>query len=569
MKPYSELTKLYLDIETTGLNPDVDRVIMVGLMNAQGEQTIISDEDEQVILKKTFSHLKKNKPDVLIGHNLFNFDIPFLAKRCRINRVRHPFRKSKQIKRISSSSHHGKPIEFTPIYWSGVDIVDTYHQVAIWDKQAAKLSSYGLKASTIALGLRDEKRLELSNEQIQDCWRSRDLETIEQYLGFDLEDTKLLADFLLPVVWYQMAYVPKLNFQELAIASPALKAQKIHQNLIKGESVSDEQARYEGAKIELVSPGLHHNVAKIDVSSLYPSIMLRYGVCSRKDTDHEFLGVLNFMTQERLRLKGLAKQGDKAAKFQEKALKVLINGSYGFMGTGGYTFNDYEAASLVTAYGRKILTLMMDTVSNLGATIIEVDTDGILFSHESPEDVTRQVQAVLPDGINIELELQNCGIYAPKAKSYVIVYPDGKTTVKGLFRKRDRYPLEREFPVEFIRLWFTHSPDIARDYYRKVRIAISNREMPVEKLTVTRKISSNETRLINLGLGKAGDRVSYWFTSQSNVGKNGSFLGLARLETQSQPYWIDYYLGELDQSYRDITGEAFDIGTLPIFQQTA
>jgi len=42
VKPYESLSKLYIDIETTGLNPSVDRVLMVGLL-LDGETTIITD----------------------------------------------------------------------------------------------------------------------------------------------------------------------------------------------------------------------------------------------------------------------------------------------------------------------------------------------------------------------------------------------------------------------------------------------------------------------------------------------------------------------------------------------
>ncbi len=141
-----------------------------------------------------------------------------------------------------------------------------------------------------------------------------------------------------------MNYVPNLNFQTLAIASSALKAQKIHQRLLPGvEPDADGQAGFDGGTVELLKPGLHSNVAKIDVSSLYPSIMLRYGICSRKDTENRFLGVLEYMRSERLRLKALGKQGDQSASFQEKALKVLINGSYGLFGIGYYT--DFRMSS--------------------------------------------------------------------------------------------------------------------------------------------------------------------------------------------------------------------------------
>ncbi|MGB8699956.1 MAG: DUF3987 domain-containing protein, partial [Thermosynechococcaceae cyanobacterium] len=558
LKPYEHLSKIFIDIETTGLDPIQNRIIMIGVMDEKGEKTILTDPDEKAILRKLFDLLRKNKPECLIGHNLVGFDIPFIMARSKRLGITHPFRLGRKARVITSSSVNGRPIEFTPVYWYNVDILDTFQQIAIWDKQAAKLTSYGLKSSVIALGLRDERRLELSNDEIQQSWKSGDISNLSQYLTDDLEDTALLADFLLPVVYYQMAYVPGLTFQELAIASPALKAQKIHESLLPDHTpVADEPLKYKGGKVELLAPGLHNNVAKIDVSSLYPSIMLRYGVCSRKDSEHRFLGVMAYMTQERLKLKEQAKQGNKSASFQEKALKILINGSYGFLGTGGYPFNDYEAAARVTAYGRKILTLMMDVVSSCDATVIEVDTDGIFFSHSEPQAVYELVQDALPSGINIELELENCGLYAPKAKSYVIVHPNGQTSVKGLFRKRDRYPLERDFPVEFLRLYFTDSPESANRYYNTIRDSIASRTIPVEQLTVTRKIGSAEKNLIALGFGKVGDRVSYWYTEQQRFHKkSGKALKSVRLETHTEPYWVQYYLQQIDSIYQDITGNA-------------
>lgn len=556
LKPYEELTKIYIDIETTGLNPKTDRVLMIGLLNDRGETTILTDPDEKTLLARTIAYLKQHQPECLIGHNLINFDLPFLADRCRIHNISHPFKKGSKTSRITSSTVNGKPIEFTPIYWNDVNILDTYQQIAIWDKQAAKLDRYDLKSSVIALGLRDDRRLELSVNQIRECWESGDTGTIENYLKFDLDDTQLLAEFLLPVVYYQLAYVPALSFQQIAIASPARKAQNIHEKLLpRLNPHEDEPLKYDGGKVELVAPGLHQQVAKIDVSSLYPSIMLRYGICSRKDPDYKFLGVLAYMVEARLKLKALAKSGDKSAAFQEKSLKILINGSYGFMGTGFYTFNDYEAAALVTAYGRKILDLMVEVVTNCGGVVIEIDTDGILFSHDDPETVKGLVSAALPTGINIDLELTDCGLYAPKAKSYVIVHPNGKTTVKGLFRKRNRYALENKFPIEFLRLYFIESPEAAEEYYQQTRSLLIDRRIDVADLTINRKIGSAEKNLVELGIGKPGDRVSYWFAEGRRChSKTGKAIASHPLETTTEPYWSEYYVGLLDAEYRSILG---------------
>jgi DNA polymerase, archaea type len=370
-----------------------------------------------------------------------------------------------------------------------------------------------------------------------------------------LDDTKLLADFLLPVVYYQMNYVPNLSFQKLAIAS-ALKHQLIHQALIPGsEPIADDKEPFGGGGTGLRLPGLHRDVAKIDVSSLYPSIMLRYGICSRKDTENRFLGVLEYMRTERLRLKELGKTGDRSASFQEQALKVLINSAYGFLGTGYYSFNDFEAAALVTAYGRKILDLMVSIVESHGGAVIEIDTDGIFFSHHDPETVAAVVSASLPDGISIELEIKNFGMYVVKMKNYVLVSPEGKTKPVGLFRKRNRYRLQNEFPIQFIKLYFTQGLEAAEDYYQEVRQMLTCGDIPVEDLTITRKISTNEKNLVELGLGKPGDRVSYWYRQELRYhSKTGKPLKPMPIETNSGEYWADYYVTELDEAYQSILG---------------
>lgn len=426
------------------------------------------------------------------------------------------------------------------------------------DKSAAKLTSYGLKPSVKALGLRAGERQELTHQEIQRYAATNNLEPVKTYLEGDLTDTQLLADFLLPVVYYQQLIVPDLSFQELAVASPALKAQKIHESLCKGaKNKADPQLMYEGAAIACYSSGLHRNVAKIDVSSLYPSIMLRYGICSRKDIGHRFLGALQYMREERLKLKALAKSGDIQANHQQNALKILINGSYGFLGTGGYSFNDYVAAALITAYGRKILRLMESVVRECGAVLIESDTDGILFSHPHPETVCKRIGEALPDSIEAELEFSGCGLFIPKAKTYIIVNRDGRTTVKGILRKRDRYPLQNEFPLEFVRRYFVEGSEAARQYYRQIRESIAQRDIPIEKLTVRRKIRANEKRLVALGLGQPEDIASYYYVEpQRSNGSRGKSTSIKPLESNEGDYWIDYYLRDLDCQYREIVGGA-------------
>ena len=544
LQPYQNLSKLYLDIETTGLEPKTDRVIMVGVRNHQGQVTIYDDADEKVLLQKTIQHLNKIKPYILIGHNLFNFDLPFIMTRCKQHGVSHSFKLGGKEKTITASSFNGSPIKFIPVYFGSTQIIDTFQQVCIWDKTYNKLTSYNLKSSVLTLKLREEKRLELSNTQIQECYQKGDLETIKTYLKYDLEDTELLGNFLIPIVYYQLKIVPDLSLQELATASPALKAQKIHQSLIIGtEPIADNKVDFEGAKVTLHNPGLHRNVAKVDVSSLYPSVMLTYGICSKKDPQHKFLGVLEYMTQERLRLKKLAKEGNLEADHQQNALKTLINGSYGFLGTGGYSFNDYEAAALVTAYGRKILNLMEDVIKNNGGILIESDTDGVIFSHTDPETVVKGLSYELPDGIKVDLEYKDCVASILKAKNYIIYRTDWEDPIiKG--SKRTDIPLLKEFKKDYIKA-YAKSEDEAQSYYEQLLKDLSSGEYPIEKLTVTRKIGKAEKTLVNLGIGQVGEIVSFW---------KGTNAKGKPVDVNSGSYNVNYYVAKIKEVLEEMLG---------------
>jgi hypothetical protein len=79
--------------------------------------------------------------------------------------------------------------------------------------------------------------------------------------------------------------------------------------------------------------------------------------------------------------------------------------------------------------------------------------------------------------------------------------------------------------------------------------------MPVEDLTITRKISTSEKNLVELGIGKPGDRVSYWYRQELRYhSKTGRPLKPLPIETNSGEYWSDYYVTELDEVYRSIHG---------------
>lgn len=442
---YRECKRVYLDIETLGLDasdPEC-RCIMIGLKiegNFLGNSQISKkafdmlsagfilelDEEkfgnandaEKNILSGLFRVIKQLEPDTIVTHNGFNFDFTFIMKRCEVLEIEHPMTRITDKERvITAASMYGQPIRYFPVYWtkpngrgkvyndgSFPQLVDTMHLAGQHDKIFANMSGYGLKYLASYVGFRKEKRLELKAKEIKEYWESRDndkKQLIRDYLIFDLEDQQAVTNFFLVSPYYQQMYFP-LPLQEICVASPARKHnanldkfyRKYYDKTITlpdgnrkfyTRPEADEKVSYEGAIVDII-PGIYKNFFKLDLASLYPSIVLRFGLMnSQKDPlgvffktmetlralrfvykdlggnepenarTREAYNTLNYLFSE-IDLSTINKDDKNIFKGIDNSLKVGINGGYGFLGVGFYNFNDIMSAALVTAYGRVIIT---------------------------------------------------------------------------------------------------------------------------------------------------------------------------------------------------------------------
>lgn len=533
LKPFKDVNTVYIDIETLGLDPEKDRIIYIGLKSSiTGTYQLITDKSEKILLENFVKVLKKLNPEILSGYNSLQFDIPFIIKRCEILGVKNSFKTSDYRVTVKTAQVFGEALSFQSTYLYDCSLVDIYHQVLSWDNVARVLTSHTLKQSTIQMGLRKEQRLELDYQEIQNCWKDGDLETIETYLKYDLDDTELLTDFLLPSIYYQQLFVPGMNVQRLATTGNGTKWQAVleeqYPEIGKGVLEPDIKKKYLGG-YTIGYAGLHRNTSKVDVSSLYPSIMLAYGITSTKDKDNKFLAILKYLLTERLRLKALAKTDPEANQMQG-ALKILINSGYGTLGTDGIAFNDFTAAALVTAYGRRIANLMIDVIEKEGGNIVEVDTDGVMFNCPPGENqrIFEAVKDILPTGIGLEHEWESKAVFIPSVggdsgegnrKNYIVFMPNGKIKPIGKFRKRDVCELERNFVIDYLKNYL-NSPDEAERFFKDNLDLILSGDCDIEKLKVTRKIRRKEIELLKLG--DTGKVISFYETDNGK-GLSGNY----------------------------------------------
>jgi DNA polymerase elongation subunit (family B) len=656
-----------------------------GFKSVKKTYGVLFCEDERDMLAKTWEFLTACRLSLVLLHNGYEFDCVFLTDRCKKLGVYCPWTTIYTVDRHTgavrkkintATSMNGKPLEFFPTYWATPDargyvwndgsfpqIIDTLHLACQHDKQMGDMDGYGLKyIAADYLKMRDGRRTELSYNAMMSAWTGgaeKDLKVYREYLIFDLEDQRIISDFFMANIWAQQMFMP-LPVQEIAVASPARKWNAILTQIykpIEGERVTitknnvsskiritrpdmDDKAQMTGG-ISRVSPGLYRRFYKVDVASLYPSIMLRWLLTDeRKDPLGILLYILIQARTLRYHYKRLGNETTDTSlkatyKAIDTALKVLLNGSFGFTGAGGYPYNSMPTAALVTAYGRIMMRIMMH-VSCQYHRIIEVDTDGLLLEitptegpidydclaytnklidklsaaiakkeaaldehaasyaddcnslkklqtdltrqlrykkdmldvtrrcrvRHTPEFVHAQMQASLPMGseqidasdiekVGIVLELEEIYpegvIYAPKAKNYIkFANENAKPSVKGIYRKRNRTPLQKKYLIEYIRVLAFRGKHEAMLYRNAVvnairRLSVSlgtsagqtnnlflelesgeyNVTLSLKDITTTQRIPNNSKWLVECNLGEAGgaEKVSYYWGHILQFGK--------------------------------------------------
>lgn len=369
----SDVSIMGFDIEANGLSRNDDaEVFCISTTYRCGKeitkQCFNLDEftDSYEMIECFCDYVRDIDPTILVGHNIYNYDLPYLqhvyalqgGKGLQLgrddSRMKIPPKKAK--KRVDGS----RDMDFNKIRIFGREIVDTMYLAMDYDKIEKKYPSYGLKPIIEAEGLIKKGRIFYDASMVGKNWHiPEEREKIKAYCVDDSDDAIALYDLMIPAYFSLTRYLPK-TFEEVLVsaAGSQLNNLMIRSYLMKDHSIprACEVPDFQGA-YSFGKPGIYKNVFKIDVASLYPSIMRQHEIYDeRKDPLKHMLLFVNIFTDERLKNKKIAKEtGDRYYDALQNAQKIIINSFYGFLATSGLNFNSPANAALVTKYGREIL----------------------------------------------------------------------------------------------------------------------------------------------------------------------------------------------------------------------
>lgn len=376
-----DVSCLSFDIETNQLHLNNEsKVILISNTYRKGEKLIKKlfcyDEytDEGEMIKEWCNWVREVNPTILLGHNIFGFDLPFLAHVASmydvtldLGRDGSPAKFSKyesKFRKDQSQDYHYHNCE---IY--GRELVDTSFLSIKYDIAAKKYESYGLKNIIKQEGLEKEGRQFYDASQIRFHYKDPvELKKIKAYCEDDSMDALALFDLMIPSFFYLNRTVPKPLQSIINGATGAqIDSILIRSYLQDNHSIPDSTKVTEFlGGISLGNPGLYTNCFKIDVASLYPSIIIQYEIYDdKKDPKGNFKKMVKTLTEERLKNKSLSQTtGNLYYKDLEQSQKITINSCFGMMGASGLKFNSPENAGKITRIGREILQYTMEWLEN-------------------------------------------------------------------------------------------------------------------------------------------------------------------------------------------------------------
>lgn len=558
-----DVSVLSFDIEANGLvdektNEPIEQeeamvyMISCTFRDGNGEITkaLFSEdqyESQESLITAFCKFVQECDPSVIIGHNIFGYDFPYLSYVYKretggddlilgrdYSEITYNKRASKFRKDGSQSYDYFNAKIF------GRQLIDTMFLSYKYDF-ARNYPSYGLKAIIEYEGLVKEDRQFYDAAQIANNWDNiEEREKIKKYGADDSDDALALYDLMIPQFFYYAQSIPK-PFQKInnSATGSQINSFLVRSYLQVGHSLpkASEAEKYEGA-ISFGNPDIWEHVNKVDVASLYPSIMITEKVYDReKDPKGNFLEMVKYFTKERLNNKRLGKEtGDRYYKDVEQGQKIVINSAYGLLGAPGLIFNSPQNAALVTRVGREILQKGIDWAECKGFSIVNVDTDS--FSYTTGKKITKEefdeqiaeINNLYKDGIVWEDDGQYRTVLVVKAKNYALKSYDKKKPVKikGSALKASMKEIAlQDFLVETMDLLLNKKKDqifyLYNHYAQEIIADAIDISRWSSKKTVTESVlnpeRTNEERIlaaIKHKNFKQGDKFRVYFTTDED-----------------------------------------------------
>jgi DNA polymerase I len=416
-------------------SPDVSPIIMISFSfepEYKGHKTLVllakpveglnsdvfSFKNETEMLNRFFEIFCDYDPDIVIGYNHQDFDIPYIT-----DRVKTLVAEGKSINpvvgRDGSKIGYRKFGLITRTEMKGRVVVDALPLV----RRAFSLKQYTLRA--VSKELLSREKLDVPPLEMEEYWLDTG-EKFKKFVDYSRRDAELALELILNLrlldKYVALARVSGSLLQEVVdggqtsmVETLLLREFGLRDRVLlpkPNDGVSAE--RYEmssdlkGGEVLEPQKGLLENVLILDYKSLYPTIMMAHNLCYttvvtgdrpenmtiRPPSGGEFVSpdvykgivpsiledLLNKRTQTKKRMRGSSDENEyRVLDATQLALKILLNSFYGYSGYARARLYSLTLANAVTSFGRSNILNTREIInSTIGKIVLRNKTAFLL-----------------------------------------------------------------------------------------------------------------------------------------------------------------------------------------------
>ncbi len=563
--------------------PERDPVIIIGLMDNTAKeviQFISKDKKDQEVIARFIDYMRSYDPDIIIGYNSNGFDWPYLVERSKHLGLRLDVgRRIGGIPRTSTYGHISIPGRLN---------VDLYN----FAEEIPEVKVKTLENVADYLGvMRKDERVLIDYVDIPRFWDDPEKRKIVlRYNEDDVASTYGLGEKFLPFA-IQLSNITGLPLDQVGAASVGFRLEwyLMREAYRYGELVPNRVERpyesYKGAVVLKPVKGIHESIAVLDFSSMYPNIMIKYNVgpdtivrgekcdpekhniapevghCFRKEPSGFFKRVLQTLLTVRRKLKAEMKKHPPTSyeyrilNERQKAVKVLANATYGYMGWVGARWYCRECAEAVTAWGRRTIRSAIHMAEELGLKVIYGDTDSLFVTYdkERVEELIKRIEEEL--GFEIKIDKIYKRVFFTEAKKrYVGLLEDGRIDIVGFEAVRgDWAEIAKEVQERVTEILLKdRSVDKAVEFVRNVIKDLKTGKITLDKLIIWKTLSKKPEeyavdaphvvaarKLIRAGIKvSVNDKIGYVIVK-----------GGGKVSSRAEPYMFVKDISVIDHEY--------------------
>ncbi len=339
---------------------------------------------------------------------------------------------------------------------------------------------------------------------------------------------------------------------------------------------------YRGAIVLKPEVGLHENVAVVDFSSMYPSLMVKYNISPdtildkdegaesfvvpevgwrfRKNPPGLYAIVLGNLLSERKRLKREVANSRKGTneyrllKARERAVKVITNATYGYAGWAGSRWYSKQVAESAAALGRDTINKSIFIAKKLGLKILYGDTDSLFVNHDKA--LVEKFLKTVEEDMGLEISLSHVYqriLFTEAMKKYAGLREDGEIDVVGMEAVRgDWSQLAKEVQNMVLKMALEDKgPARAKEYVLSLTKDLKSAKKPISSFviwkTLTKRPEDYDVHAPHVEAAKKLVKEGWPVKSGDSVG----FVIMNRpgkLFQKAEPYF-NASLAELDYNY--------------------